>query len=224
MLSVGSRGHMFTTTIYRLIVSASHYCIIWFKSQPCREYRAMRSKDHGKSKLTCDRWPPSCLHSVICTSRTFYYSILLLLRQLPLRFWVISHQFYDLVYARGFPFSCRPWLLCQLWLCNFQGANVCLWFDNFTSWSMKAAGLPQSEMVGLFWVFWTSRSDFSSNKAPSTFVCFIKSYDLSFINTALIIHKCLIQAQQEQPLAAMLTATIHNAALSAYSLMSTCPF
>lgn len=59
-----------------------------------------------------------------------------------------------------FPLSCRPWLVCQLSLCSFQGANVCLWFVNFTLWSMKAAGLPQTEMVSLFWVFGTSRSDF----------------------------------------------------------------
>lgn len=65
-----------------MIMSASHCCTIWFQSQPCREYMSIGSKDHGNSKLTCDRWSPSCLHSVICTSRTFYFSILLLLRHL----------------------------------------------------------------------------------------------------------------------------------------------
>lgn len=34
----------------------------------------------------------------------------------------------------------------------FQRANVCLWFDNFTSWSIKAVGSPQSEVPGLFGV------------------------------------------------------------------------
>lgn len=38
------------------------------------------------------------------------------------------------------------------------------------------------------------------------------------------MHNFLVQPQQEQPLEAMLSAMVHNAALLVYSLRSTCPF
>lgn len=113
IFSAGSWCHMLSFIWYVCLQVTLLYNLILIPTWQ-RTPGKMRSKDSGKFKMTCDGWSPGCLRTLKYISGTLDHPILLLPRQLPMRFWGIFHQFFDLVYARGFPFPCRSWLLCQL--------------------------------------------------------------------------------------------------------------